>query len=68
LAQCNSIAIFPVVGWWRERTALRKYNSKIRYSLIITIETPEERADLYTPIMRTIASRIPVEIARNTTE
>jgi len=36
LAECNSIAVFPVVGWWRERTSLRKYNSKIRYSLVVT--------------------------------
>ena len=62
LAQSDSIAVFPVVGWWRERTALKKYNSKIRYSLIVTVETPEEQVDLYTPIMTKIASRITVPI------
>ena len=65
LAQSDSIAIFPVVGWWRERTTLKKYNSRIRYSLVVTLETPEETADLYTPIMTKIASRIAVPIATN---
>ncbi len=62
LAQSNSVAVYPVVGWWRERTTLKKYNSKIRYSLVVTVETPEETADLYTPIMTKIASRIAVPI------
>ena len=68
LAQCNSISVFPVVGWWRERTTLKKYNSRVRYSLVVTLETPEERVDLYTPIMTKIASRIPVSIERNTSQ
>jgi hypothetical protein len=62
IANCNSIAIYPVIGWWRERTTLKKYNSKIRYSLIITIETPEETVDLYTPIMTKIAGKLAVPI------
>ena len=63
LAQSGIIAVYPVVGWWRERTALKKYNSKIPYSLVVTIETPEENVDLYTPIMTKIASRVTVPIA-----
>ena len=62
LAQSGNIAVYPVVGWWRERTSLKKYNSKIPYSLIITIETPKENVDLYTPIMTKIASRVTVPI------
>lgn len=62
LAQSGIIAVYPVVGWWRERTTLKKYNSKIPYSLVVTIETPEENVDLYTPIMTKIASRVTVPI------
>lgn len=62
LAQSDSIAVFPVVGWWRERANLKKYNSKIRYSLVVSIETPDETTDLYTPIMTKIASRITVPV------
>jgi hypothetical protein len=63
LAECDSIAVYPVVGWWRVRTALGKYNSRIRYSLVVSIEAPEENVDLYTPIMTKIAARIPVPVA-----
>ena len=65
LAQSGYIAVYPVVGWWRERTALKKYNSRIPYSLVITVETPEEDVDLYTPIMTKIASRVTVPIPAN---
>jgi len=65
LAQSNSIAVFAVVGWWRERTNLKKYNSKVRYSLIITIETPETTTDLYTPIMTSVSARIAASINYN---
>lgn len=62
LAQSGIIAVYPVVGWWRERTTLKKYNSKIPYSLVVTIETPGENVDLYTPIMTKIASKVTVPI------
>ena len=62
LSQSNYIAVYPVIGWWRERTNLKKYNSKVKYSLIITIETPKQEVDLYNPIMTKIASRITVPI------
>lgn len=62
LAQSGVLAVYPVVGWWRERTTLKKYNSKLPYSLVVTIETPDENVDLYTPIMTKIASKVTVPI------
>jgi hypothetical protein len=50
LAACNYVAVYPVTGWWRERAHLNRVESKARYSLIISIETPETNIDLYTPI------------------
>ncbi|MBL8821352.1 MAG: S8 family peptidase [Planctomycetia bacterium] len=47
LAASSHIAIYPVTGWWKERPHLNKYNSKARYSLVITIETPNAEIDLY---------------------
>lgn len=65
LVQSNYIAIYPVIGWWRERANLKKYNLKLNYSLIVTVETPSEQIDFYTPIMTEIRNRIPVDIERN---
>lgn len=56
LAISNLIAIYPTVGWWRERAHLGKWDSKIRYSLIVSITTPKVNTDLYTPIINKITS------------
>lgn len=50
LARNKYIGVYPLGGWWKERTHLNKYHEKIRYSLIISISTPEQDIDLYTPI------------------
>ena len=54
LCDTNYIAVFPVVGWWRERSYLGKSNSSARYSLVISISTPKQDVDLYTPIVTQI--------------
>lgn len=53
-AENRYIAIYPGGGWWKERTNLKKYNSKIKYSLIVSISTPDESIDLYTPIQNKV--------------
>ncbi len=62
IADCNIIAVYPVIGWWRERHNLKKYNSKARYSLLVSLETPIEDVELYTAITNKIATPITVEI------
>jgi hypothetical protein len=59
LAECGVIAVFPVTGWWKERPHLQRWNRKLRYSLIVTIETPQLDVDLYTPIATQIG--VPVD-------
>lgn len=68
LATSNLIAVYPVVGWWRERHQLGRWNYKIRYSLVVSISTPEVSTDLYTPIINKInvASKVKVEIPNRT--
>jgi hypothetical protein len=61
LAASGSIAVYPVTGWWRERPHLGKLESKAHYSLVISIETPEQSIDLYHPIeaMATVTVAMP---------
>jgi hypothetical protein len=63
LANRNMIAIYPVVGWWRERHHLGRWSKQARYSLIVTIQTPSEEIDIYTPVQVQIAPRVPIEIS-----
>ena len=65
LADCNYIAVFPVIGWWRERHHLGRYNDTMRYSLVVSISTPEESVDFYTPIQTIIEQQIATEIEMN---
>lgn len=62
LAASNLIAIYPTIGWWKERAHLMKWNRKTRYSLIVSIETPEQSVDIYTPVAVQIGVAVPVEI------
>ncbi len=62
LSNIEYLAVYPVIGWWRERAYLGKYDSKIRYSLIVTIETPSNDVELYTSIMTKINTPIEIEI------
>ena len=62
LYESNYVAIYPVVGWWRERSYLGKSNNPIRYSLVVSIATPKIDVDLYTPIITVIkpVTEIPI--------
>ncbi len=62
LADCNYIAVYPVIGWWRERNNLGRYNDKMRYSLVVSISTPEESVDFYTPIQTIIEHKVVTEV------
>jgi hypothetical protein len=51
----NKIAIFPKPGWYRTRKKLHKENTVVRYSLVVTIETPDINVDIVTPVLNQIA-------------
>jgi len=50
LASSNMIGIYPIIGWWRERYWLNKWNKRARYTLVVSLHTPEEHMDVYTPV------------------
>jgi hypothetical protein len=66
LATSNLIAVYPVVGWWRELRRQNCGDKTIRYSLIVSIETPEESIDIYTPILNMISTKVKTAISINT--
>lgn len=62
LCKSNYIAVYPTSGWWKEKDKLEKYNNKVRYSLIVSLETPNEEIDLYTPIITEIQNKVQIEV------
>ena len=60
LCNCNYVAVYPVTGWWRERSYLGRSEGKVRYALVVSLETPQQDVDFYTPILLEIANRIQI--------
>lgn len=66
LANRGFVAVYPSKGWWRTRPAQERYSLPARYSLIVSIRTPETEVDLYTPIADMIASLVNTAIVIDT--
>ena len=62
LADRDFIAVYPASGWWRERKALARYDLPARYSLLVSIRTPNTAVDLYTPIAQMVAQQVAIPI------
>lgn len=61
LASRGYIAVYPTMGWWNKRPHLGAWENTARYSLIVTIATPEVETDLYTPVANQIGIPIVIE-------
>lgn len=58
LASRGAIAVYPSLGWWKTRPVLERYDQRVRYSLVVSINAPGVDVDLYTPIADQIAMPI----------
>jgi hypothetical protein len=62
LASSNMIAVRPSVGWWSERPHLGRWDRSARYSLIVSIHTPTQSVDVYTPVLQAVTQPIPIQV------
>ena len=62
LSDCRYVAVYPVGGWWKERKNLNRFNGIVRFALIVSIETPETKADLYTTIVNQVQNSIKLSV------
>jgi hypothetical protein len=60
MATRNLIAVFPKAGWYKTRTKEQKHDTEVRYSIIISIESPTVDIDLYNTVYNLIPSPIPL--------
>ena len=60
LASRGCIAVYPVTGWWKEQPSRDRSQNGVRYSLVVSIETPEVEVDIWTPVV--IAADLPITI------
>jgi len=50
LARRNVLAVYPRRGWWRDRQDHDRVDRTVRYALVLSIETPEDAADVYSAV------------------
>lgn len=62
LATRNMIAVYPTTGWWKTRKKLERYNNRVQYSLIVSIESPNVDIDIYNPVKQQIDVKIDIPI------
>lgn len=62
LANRGQLAVFPAMGWWRNRPNHGRFGRMARYSLVVSIEAPEVQQDLYTIVAKQIAASVATEI------
>ncbi len=60
LAACNLIGVYPVIGWWRERSWLNYWNKSARYSLIVSLHSPAQDVDIYTPVAVAVETAVSI--------
>lgn len=58
LATRNFVAIYPKGGWYNTRKRLGMVEKRVRYSLIISIQSEELEVDIYNPISLLISDTI----------
>ena len=60
----NTIAVYPVGGWWKYRTAQDRYENRVRYSLLVSIDVPDENIDIYSEVENiiNIENQVDIEI------
>lgn len=63
LAACDEIAVYPVGGWWKRNSRNDRLDLPLRYSLIVSLKTPEQGTDLYTSIVTQLEVPIVTEIS-----
>jgi hypothetical protein len=63
LANSNLLAVYPTVGWWRERHHLGRWDRSARYSLLVSIHLPEQQVDIYTPVSVQVGVAVPVPVS-----
>ena len=62
LADMHTIAVFPVGGWWKYRTCGERWQNAVRYSLIVSIDVPDEEINIYSVVESLIETEVEVGV------
>lgn len=63
IAERGVIAVYPVSGWWKDQPKRDRSNVGAKYSLIVSLETPDTEADIWTSVANLLGVPIEVDIS-----
>lgn len=63
LADRDGISVAPIRGWWGDMPNLEYHKNRVRFSLIASIETPENSGDLVNEALSKVNAKLLVESA-----
>ncbi|WP_347329847.1 S8 family peptidase [Marinimicrobium locisalis] len=61
LADMHTIAVYPVGGWWKFRSSEERWQNRVRYSLIVSIDVPDAEVDIYSEVENQIEALVEIE-------
>ncbi|MFF3567939.1 S8 family serine peptidase [Nocardia jiangxiensis] len=60
LVRRGVLAVYPVTGWWKENQRRDRSSAGVRYALVVSIETPDQDVDIWTPVAQAIEATVEV--------
>lgn len=61
LADMHTLAVYPVGGWWKYRAGEERWQNRVRFSLIVSIDVPDSEVDIYSEVESLIETSVQVE-------
>lgn len=61
LADMNAIAIYPVGGWWKYRAGEERWQNRVHFSLIVSIDVPDADVDIYAEVENTVETTVEID-------
>lgn len=65
LANRGAIAVYPITGWWKDNKARDRSDLGVRYALVVSIDTPEQDVDIWTPVAQQIGVTVPIDVSES---
>lgn len=61
LADMHTLAVYPVGGWWKYRAGEERWQNRVRFSLIVSIDVPDSEVNIYSEVESLIEASVQVE-------
>ena len=62
LADMHTIGVYPIGGWWKFRAGEERWQNRVRYSLIVSIDVPDANVDIYSEVENQIEALVEIDV------